>query len=89
MTERKRSFITETDLFQADNQNFTSLSKSYRKIIVLEAPDDVLMKRLEDGDNFNDAVETIPKRIKTYRCASDMSVNQGFKALDKLPIKAQ
>ena len=61
----------------------------YRKIIVLEAPDDVLMKRLEDGDNFNDAVETIPKRIKTYRCASDISVNQGFKALDKLPIKAQ
>jgi len=37
------------------------------KIIVLEANDDVLMKRLEDGDNFNDALETIPKRIKTYR----------------------
>merc|ERR1712007_133969 len=37
------------------------------KIIVLEAPDDVLMKRLEDGDNSNDALETIPKRIKTYR----------------------
>ena len=29
------------------------------------------MKRLEDGDNFNDAVETIPKRIKTYRCNKD------------------
>ena len=39
----------------------------FRKIIVLEANDDVLMKRLEDGDNFNDALETIPKRIKTYR----------------------
>ena len=45
--------------------------KYCRKIIVLEAPDDVLMKRLEDGDNFNDAVETIPKRIKTYRCNKD------------------
>ena len=39
----------------------------FSKIIVLEAPDEVLMKRLEDGDNFNDALETIPKRIKTYR----------------------
>ena len=26
-------------------------------------------KRLQDGDNFNDAVETIPRRIKTYRCS--------------------
>jgi len=38
-----------------------------QKIIVLEAPEDVLEKRLQDGDNFNDAVETIPRRIKTYR----------------------
>ena len=51
------------------------LLKYCRKIIVLEAPDDVLMKRLEDGDNFNDAVETIPRRIKTYRCNQDGTTN--------------
>ena len=50
----------------------------FSKIIVLEAPDEVLMKRLEDGDNFNDALETIPKRIKTYRsvilsCVADFA----------------
>ena len=39
----------------------------------MEAADDVLMKRLEDGDNFNDAVETIPRRIKTYRCKKDQT----------------
>ena len=51
-----------------------SFSLNYcRKIIVLEADDDVLMKRLEDGDNFNDALETIPKRIKTYRCIKDQT----------------
>ena len=63
-----RDALPKTDPFKAIYLNLTSLSKYYRKIIVLEAPDDVLMKRLEDGDNFNDAVETIPKRIKTYRC---------------------
>ena len=50
------------------SQNFEIFEILYfSKIIVLEAPDEVLMKRLEDGDNFNDALETIPKRIKTYR----------------------
>ena len=39
----------------------------------MEAADDVLMKRLEDGDNFNDAVETIPRRIKTYRYNKDQT----------------
>merc|ERR1719430_144559 len=38
-----------------------------KKIIVLDVPEDVMMKRLEDGENFNDQFVTIKARISSYK----------------------
>ena len=36
------------------------------KVVVLDLPEAVMVKRLTDGENFNDTDETIKKRIRTY-----------------------
>ena len=36
------------------------------KVILLDLPEVVMVKRLTDGENFNDTDETIKKRIQTY-----------------------
>lgn len=38
-----------------------------KNIIVLDIPDDIMLKRLQDGENFNDQFETVTKRISTYK----------------------
>ena len=38
-----------------------------RNIFVLEVSDDIMLKRLQDGENFNDQHETILRRIRTYK----------------------
>merc|ERR1712179_494780 len=36
------------------------------KVVVLDLPEVVMVRRLTDGENFNDTDETIKKRIQTY-----------------------
>jgi len=38
-----------------------------QKIIVLDVTDEIMKKRLEDGENFNDQHDTVLRRINTYK----------------------
>ena len=34
---------------------------------MLDVPYDLMLKRLKDGENFNDQMETVQRRVNTYR----------------------